>query len=289
MSYVIPQQSALKTGTQSPLKVFAGPNRFDVTCLRLDDTFKNWVNTTYGTSWDGTLPGTLATNFWQVFFAAVSITVHVQGATPSAFVRIVQTSDSTSNSYQVSHNGTPVLIDLPLFGYYAYWGASPIDSGASGPVIVHGGPLSVNVIPCDLADPPAKLSFENVVSFNTPDGDVSFGSHIHIRSQISPIIKLRTTVSPWVWRGVYSFGKYDVELIVNQDGSDAWALMGCTVAGQPMGYAEFDLADVPAAPPSPVGVMGSGNSHGMDGLPAGITWTGGLTFNSTNYISVIGQ
>src|SRR5262249_34061256 len=153
-----------------------------------------------------------------------------------------------------------------------------------GPVLRYSGPDVVSVGSCDRENPPKKLVFATFSEFTTPDGVID----------PLPTLLLHDPNPPYIWSAKANSNLYQMEFIVTVDGSDAWVLVVGTHEGQPMQYGDFDLEDVPGIPgpplvPSPVGIFKRGNAQSLDGLPAGITWTGGLTLGPDNFVSVLGQ
>lgn len=276
---VVPLQSRVYEPKSTSHLVLSDGDTFDIPCLRVDDAFKNWVNASWpgiSPAWDGTLSGSTSNYHW-IFFSAGNVNIHTSfGSVLTAIDQFtIAITDLTSAPLKSSYfipNGT-----IGIFGGYFYLGGDnpspPLD-----PIIYKSGPHSLSIRRCDLVNPPTKLRFQTQTIFGTPDGPI----------QLLPTLYLWDARPPSKWTYKSFFALYDIDLQVIQTGTDAFALMGLTHDGDPMGYAEFDKDDVPDCPPSCLGTYQRGNAHGFDGLPPGITWIGdGVAF--VNELSIIGQ
>ncbi len=259
---------------------------FDVTCIRLDDAFVNWANTTYGATWDGTLVGTLGGytletpqpgfNLFSGFDSSLGFTLRFFDDDIGTWPIGSLVSDNPVVGFLTHHGGTEAT--------HGRFGIGNWDFARPNPIRDQGGPIAFTIRPCDLINPPAKVNFNWV--FATPDGFITESATI----LYPPLHAMADTT----WKRIFArwlIGHYyRFDFTVTVSGSDTWATLGISRDNDAMGFAEFDMYDNPTVPPSPVGVMIRGNAHGLDGLPAGVTFQnipGGTDFDA--YLFPIAQ
>lgn len=245
---------------------------FEIDCLRLDSTFTAWVNATWPTMtphFDGTLPGSLGGGNpykWKFISDQINIDALFGAGVFAAdqfALRITDLTYSGALTPPVSYNHFLPDNTLGIFGGYSVWGGA---SDADGPITRHTGPTTVSILPCDLDNPPPKLTFftnfdaPGPILFGTPDGPIA-----------APLsyLYLHDAHPPYIWTRKLNSNIYRIEYKVTIEDSDSWVLLGICKDGDEMTFAEFDLLDVPSIPPSPVGIYERGNAHDLNHLAAG--------------------